>query len=478
LRSPIRILFTLGFAASLSWSGGALEEIDSESAKTSYTTLKDLESVFVDIADRLMPAVVNVETEQTISSGSEEMRRLHSLAPNIFRMFNIYTEGKGSGFIIDPSGIILTNHHVIAGADEVFVRLSNSMEYAAECFSDPHSEVAVIRIKADEPLPYIKLGDSNNVRVGQYSIAIGNPLGYPRTFSVGHITGKGRILARYLRRVFYQNFLQTDAAINLGNSGGPLVNLEGEVIGINTAIVQSASGMGFAIPINIAKDRMDQLLTKGYVSYGYLGVGPKDIDLAVAKAVYDLPDNRAVYIENIVPDSPAEKAGLRIKDIVLEVEGQSVENSNDLIQKIGAIAPGTSTSVTILRDKVEQEITLVIGERPHEILSLPSVQQDRVWGMTLERADREELSELGLEKAGGIRVKEVDPGTPAYRAGIRGGDIIYLVNGQNIPNERSLRRFQRNASPGEFVTIEGYRETETLWSQPRAHQTFWLKVGE
>lgn len=479
-------MFALILGGVLLWNGEAFGQpaTDPSDAQYSISILKDLEDIFVDIAQKVMPAVVNVETEQTIDlSQDEKFRELHNLPPDILRMFNIRkvpTEGKGSGFIVDPNGIILTNHHVIAGADKVFVQLSSTMKYAAECFSDEHSEVAVLRINTTEPLPFIKLGDSEGVQVGQFAIAVGNPLGYDRTFSIGHITGKGRILDRFRDPVFYQNFLQTDANINRGNSGGPLINLDGEVIGINTAIVENATGMGFAIPIDIAKPRMDQLLTEGRVRYGFLGVEPKDIDLAVATAVYNLPDNHAVYIENIVPDSPAEKAGLQIRDIVLEVNGQSVEGANDLIQKVGAIRPGTRTSLKILRDKAEEELSLVVGERKDASMSITLDRQDNAWGMKVEPADPDLLRELGIDETGGVRVTEVEFGTPAFRAGVRKDDIVYRINDQNVPNERTLRRLQRTAAPGDFIVIEAYRETNPPWSSrtPWSHQTFWLKVGE
>jgi len=443
---------------------------------SSLELARRLEDLFVGIAERAVPAVVNVETEMSVNLQEDsDFRQFHRDLPTEFiEDFDIYSfqENRGTGFIVDPSGIILTNHHIVAGSDRVFVRLHTSMVYPAEYFSDESSEVAVLKIKPEGPLPYIQLGDSSVVKTGQFAIAIGHPLRFDHSFNVGNITGTGRSLR--LDHVYYEDFLQTDAAINLGNSGGPLLNLEGKAIGINTAIFKGVDGLGFAIPINIAKRKMDQLLEKGRVSYGFLGVETLSIQLDVAKKVYGLPNERAVLVQNVAPSTPAEFGGIRINDIILEVNGEEIIAPNDLTQKIGDFSPGTEITLKILRDKEIYSMSIILEERtdfhpPPEKPALPAMG-----GMRLEIAGRERLVEFGLENLNGLLVVHVGMGTMAHRAGIRRDDVLVKVDGNPISSVEDFERALIDGNPGDYLTIDGYRRNSpSPWLM---HRVFWLRV--
>ena len=268
--------------------------------------------------------------------------------------------GAGTGFIIDPAGLILTNHHVVEGADRVTVRLTDGRQLRAERIgSDPDTDIALIRIEASPPVPVAPLGDSDSLRVGEWVLAIGNPLAYEHTVTVGVVSFIGRkLFDRSLDR-----YIQTDAAINFGNSGGPLINARGEVIGINSAISSRAANIGFAVPINQAKEILPQLRDKGHVSRGYIGVTLRDVDPDLQQSLA-LASAHGALVQDLTPGSPGERAGLRTYDVIVAVDGHPIDSNDALIQLIAAREPGSVAILQVLRDGRSMNFTLKLAERP------------------------------------------------------------------------------------------------------------------
>jgi Do/DeqQ family serine protease len=325
---------------------------------------------FVRVAELVTPAVVNIST---VTSGKgrtpSELFRPFGNDPSFRDFFDRFFDGTprrrhqnslGSGLIIDQSGLILTNHHVVKDADEITVRFSNKQETKGKVVGvDPRTDLAVIRVDAKEPLPVVSLGNSDGLRVGDWAIAIGNPFGLDHTLTVGVVSATGR---SEVGIATYENFIQTDASINPGNSGGPLLNIRGEVIGINTAIVATGQGIGFAIPVNMARKVMDDLVRKGKVTRGWLGVGIQPLTPELAKS-YKV-DREGVLINQVMPKSPAEAAGLKTGDLILSVGGKPVKDPRELQQIISESEIGKTLDIEVLRDSVRQTVKVRIGEMP------------------------------------------------------------------------------------------------------------------
>ncbi|MFH0803471.1 MAG: trypsin-like peptidase domain-containing protein [bacterium] len=323
-------------------------------------------SGFSTIVNKVKPAVVNIDTTSVaMVSGMPNM-------PNdqFFRRFfgsqfpgipakEVPTKGRGSGIIVTDDGYILTNYHVVHGAKEITVTLSNEKKYSGKIKGEDRiSDIAVVKIDARK-LPYAQLGDSEKIEVGDWAIAIGNPFGFDHTVTAGVISGRGRKI--YDESKNYDNLIQTDASINPGNSGGPLVNINGEVIGINTAIIQGAQGMGFAIPINAAKQIMDELISKGKISRAYMGVHMQEVTEETAKYL-KLPNTDGVLIVGVVPDSPAFKAKLQRGDVLVEVDDQKVNSPDDLRKLISSRKIGDKLAIQIIRQGRLEYITMILAE--------------------------------------------------------------------------------------------------------------------
>jgi Do/DeqQ family serine protease len=325
---------------------------------------------FVRVAELATPAVVNIST---VSSGKgrtpSELFRPFGNDPTFRDFFDRFFDGNprrrhqnslGSGLIIDQSGLILTNHHVVKDADEITVRFSNKQETKGKVVGvDPRTDLAVIRVSAKEPLPVVTLGNSDGLRVGDWAIAIGNPFGLDHTLTVGVVSATGR---SEVGITTYENFIQTDASINPGNSGGPLLNIRGEVIGINTAIVATGQGIGFAIPVNMARKVMDDLVRKGKVTRGWLGVGIQPLTPELAKSYKVAQDG--VLINQVMPKSPAEAAGLKTGDVILSVGGRPIKDPRELQQIISDSEIGATLDVEVLRDSARQTVKVRVGEMP------------------------------------------------------------------------------------------------------------------
>ena len=337
--------------------------------------LRELDNAYVEIWNRVAPAVVNVDTERVIT-----LPELPPFFREFFRDFGVRrgekprsrtVQGRASGFVIDKQGHILTNFHVVEGAGKITVRFSGEEEpcEATLVGTDRETDIALIKIEAKRELPAAKLGDSESLRVGQIVMAIGNPAGtLERTFTVGHVSGLSRVLPEFGQRMrlAYGKFIQTDAAINLGNSGGPLVNIDGEVIGINTAWAPGGENIGFAVPINFAKDILPDLKESGKAIRGHLGVRVSTLPPGAGDE-YALPDDKGALVQSVTPGSPAEEAGLKRYDVITEVDRQEIDSMDDLVRVITHLRPGTTVRVTFFRDKKPRTVRMKLAERPVEI---------------------------------------------------------------------------------------------------------------
>ncbi len=321
---------------------------------------------FADIAERLNPSVVNIDAVQR---GDARNRRRFGLqlpdSPDLFdrpqeREREGPRRGSGTGFLIDPSGLILTNHHVIVDADRIMVRLTDGRNLRAERIgSDPDTDIALIKVDATRPLPFAPMGNSDSLRVGEWVLAIGNPLAYEHTVTVGVVS----FIGRKLFDTSLDRYIQTDAAINFGNSGGPLINGRGEVIGINAAISSRAANIGFAVPINQASAILPQLREKGRVSRGYIGVALRDVDPDLQRSL-SLKSASGALVQDVTPNSPGARAGLRTYDLILAVDGKPVAGNDQLIQSIASRSPGTTATLQVLRDNRSMNVTVKLAERP------------------------------------------------------------------------------------------------------------------
>ncbi|SMO38490.1 serine protease Do [Balnearium lithotrophicum] len=395
-----------------------------------YQVAESLQKVFESVAEKVKPAVVNISTVS-------EVRVSHPPIPPEFRDFfhefgipfpqfpnKFKTRALGSGFIVkvkDGWAYILTNNHVVANAKKIRVKLSDGSVYKAKVVGkDPKTDVALIKIKVgNKKVPVVELGDSNNIKVGEFVIAVGNPYGLNWTVTHGIVSAKGR---HGLGLNPIEDFIQTDAAINPGNSGGPLCDIHGKVIGINSAIVREAQGLGFAVPINIAKKVMNDLLKYGKVIRGWLGVYIEDVspDLAQKFNV-----KGGVLVTKVMPGSPAEKGGLKSGDIIVKYNGEDVKNVADLQLKVINTPPGRRVPVTIIRDGKTMVLNVKIGQMPGTE-NLATVDLMSKFGLSVQKLTPELRKRLGIPNwvKNGVIVTSVKPGSPAEDAGLREGDII------------------------------------------------------
>jgi serine protease Do len=358
----------------------------------------------------------------------------------------------GSGFVIDKDGYILTNRHVVDEADQINVTLStsrNGRTYPAKLVGkDARTDVALLKIEAKEPLTVVRLGDSERTEVGDWVMAIGNPFGLGgNSVTVGVVSYKGRALNIGPTLGTPTDMIQTDASINPGNSGGPLLNTRGEVIGINTLIItqgmsQQSSGVGFAVPINVAKDILPQLRDKGKVVRGWLGVQIGGVDEDTAKT-FKMKEAKGAVIVEVSEDSPAEKAGIKPEDVVVAIDGRPVEDNSDLSRYIASRAPGTTVKLQVLRDGSERTISVTLGTFPDEVASADSSASEAraQLGMSLRNLTPDLAERLDMPRAArGVIVMDVEPGEAAERAGLRPQDVIVSANGAAVTDVEALEK--------------------------------------
>jgi serine protease Do len=348
--------------------------------------------------------------------------------------------GQGSGFIISKDGYILTNNHVVGDADKVTVKLLDGREFTAKTIgTDVHSDVAVIKIDGKD-LPMLQMGDSDTLEVGEWVVAIGNPFGLSHTLTVGVVSAKGRSSVGIAD---YENFIQTDAAINPGNSGGPLVDLDGRVVGMNTAIFSRNGGymgIGFAIPINMAKAIKDQLIQTGSVTRGYLGIVIQDLTPELAKS-FGLKDNQGILVSQVSEDSPAAKAGLKQGDVIVEFAGKPVEKVGAFRNGVALKAPGSKEELTVLRSGKRKTFSITIGKLPDgELADAGTPHSLEKLGLTVQTLTPELARQFGFQVEKGVVVTQVTPGSEAALAGINPGAVILEVNRKPVSNTEEFKR--------------------------------------
>ncbi len=408
-----------------------------------------------DLVEKLSPAVVNISTTKVVKMDGKRspfndafpFDRFFGGEEEFYRRFfgdnpekELRQRSLGSGFIISKDGYIFTNNHVIEKADKIKVRLSTGKEYDATVKGrDPRTDLALIKINPDNSLPTVNLGDSERLRVGDWVMAIGNPFGLDHTVTAGIVSAKGRVIGAGP----YDNFIQTDASINPGNSGGPLFNMAGEVVGINTAIVAQGQGIGFAIPVNMAKEILDDLKAKGKVTRGWLGVSVQDITEDLAKSM-KIKDRSGALVTEVFEGDPADKAGIKQGDIIIEVDGKKVKDTHELLRLVAVLPVGKKASVKVMREGQLKELQLTVAEREDkkEMASARGETKD-TYGMAVQDITAEMAKQLGLPSAGGVIVTKIREGSPADEAGLQPYDVILQVNRVKVG---SVKDFQREIS--------------------------------
>jgi len=419
---------------------------------------------FSELAEKASPAVVNIRTEKTVKGGGRVFRHFGGSPfgkEEPFDFFEKFFGGEldkdfkqrslGSGFIIDKDGHIVTNNHVIEGADEIKVRLNNDDEYDAEIVGrDPNTDIALIKVKSDNNLPAAKMGDSDALKVGQWVVAIGSPFGLEHTVTAGIVSAKGRVIGSGP----YDDFIQTDASINPGNSGGPLINMNGEVVGINTAIIASGQGIGFAVPINLAVGIIEQLKKSGEVTRGWLGVAIQDISSEIAE-YYGVEEKKGVLVTEVFEGDPADKAGIKSKDIIISVNEQKVETTRDLTRIIAAIGVGDKADVLILRKGKEQKFKVEISKRKDEQLLSGTYKKDEKddLGIQVSELTSEIARQFNTKQAEGVIVTDVASDSTGSKAGIVPGDIIKEVNHEPIKSIKDYADAVAKVKTGEPVNM-------------------------
>lgn len=421
---------------------------------------------FTQLAKNCGPSVVNISTVKTLTSGAGRVFEHFFRGPQgrqdpFGRFFEDFFRNQprrefrqnslGTGFIMDKDGFIITNNHVIEGADEIQVKLKNGKEYPAEIIGkDPTTDLALIKVEAEDDLPVLPMGDSDSLEIGQWVLAIGSPFGLEQTVTAGIISAKGRVIGAGP----YDDFIQTDASINPGNSGGPLINMAGEVVGINTAIVAGGDGIGFAIPVNVAKDVFEQLKESGEVTRGWLGVAIQSLDQDL-KEYYGVESG--VLIAEVFEGDPADEAGIKANDIVLSINGQTVDSSRDLTRLIAGLDVGSKAEVRVNRDGKEKTFTVKIARRDDEKLlasgSGNSGSMESDLGIEISDITPEISRQFNLGSSEGVIVVEVAPDSKGAEAGIAKGDVIKEINHQPVKDISDYNKIIRDVDDGDPINL-------------------------
>ena len=413
-------------------------------------TLRETGKAFTRVAKIATPAVVSIRVEQTVETPMRSRQDIleYFFGPQFRQQQPPQTQerrqmGQGSGFIISKDGYILTNNHVVNDADSIIVTLKDGRELDAELVgTDPETEIALIKVAGEEDLPIVELGDSDSLEVGEWAIAVGNPFGLQETVTAGIISATGRSNIGIIGQGGYEDFIQTDAAINPGNSGGPLLNIDGEVIGINTAIFSQSGGymgIGFAIPINMAINIKDALIEDGRVQRSLIGVYLQELTPELSKS-FGLGDTDGILIAQVAEDSAAEEAGVEGGDIVLELNGEPVGKLSSFRNEVASMPPGTEISLTLLRNSKRIEKTLITRARDGELAAGTYSVLEKA-GFDVEELTEETILQMRLpSNLTGMVVNDVDRGSPAWRSGLRKGMIIRSVNRMSTATTKEFRQ--------------------------------------
>ncbi|MCL2669682.1 MAG: DegQ family serine endoprotease [Syntrophaceae bacterium] len=411
---------------------------------------------FSDLAEKVRTGVVNIQTVRKV-----EGPRLPPDNPfgDFFGPFSPFgpfggrntperrQQGVGSGFIISKDGYIVTNNHVVEGADQIRVKLSDGKEREGKVVGrDPRTDLALVKIDDPSDLQPLILGDSDSLRVGEWVVAVGSPFGLEQTVTAGIVSAKGRLIGSGP----YDDFIQTDASINPGNSGGPLINLRGEVVGINTAIIASGQGIGFAIPVNMAKEIAPQLQARGHVTRGMLGVGIQDVTPDLARS-FGMKEAKGALVSQITPGGPADKGGIQQGDVIVAFDGKNVADSRDLPRIVAATPVGKTVTVKVLRNGKELDRTVTVAELEEEAKETAKTEAQKNIGLTVQTMTPQLARQFGVKPDDGVVVTSVVPNSPAAEAGLRVGDLIREVDRQAVKNTGDFQ--QRLAQAKDTVLL-------------------------
>jgi serine protease Do len=449
-------------------------------AERPLRTLHDLNTAFVEISKEVNPTVVTVFTEKVLRVRQSMPPFFGGPFDDFFRDFfgdsgrnraprqrEFRQRGLGSGVIVSKEGYILTNNHVIQGADTINVRLRDDLTLPAKVIgADPKTDIAVIKVKAKD-LPVIKMGNSDSLQVGEWVLAIGSPLSpnLAHTVTSGIVSAKGRSNVGLAE---YEDFIQTDAAINPGNSGGALINLDGELVGINCAIISESGGfqgIGFAVPINMARSVMESLIKTGHVVRGYLGVYIQDIDQTMAKAM-KLSSQGGALISDVAKDSPAENAGLKQGDVIIELNGKPVKNTTELRNNIAETAPGTKVQLKVLREGKEKTIPVKLGKLKSEQLAEGATEKmEQTLGFRIAPFDGQMAGKYQLDRnLKGVVITAIDQSSRAYEAGLNEGDLIIAVNRSHIESMEDFSKAVSGLKHGDTLLLQVIRQNRNFFA--------------
>lgn len=450
-----------------------------EEKRPTQTFVQPQPPAFTELAKALKPAVVNISSKQ--ETKRPRMRSPFGEEEDPFQEFFDRFFGRrsprrqrpslGSGFIIHSTGYIVTNNHVVAEATEIKVTLDSKEEFDATLIGrDPKTDIALLKVESDSPLPTVPFGNSDQLAVGDWVLAIGNPFGLGHTVTAGIVSAKGRIIGAGP----YDDFIQTDASINPGNSGGPLFNMKGEVIGINTAIVASGQGIGFAIPSVLAKEVLLQLHDAGKVTRGWLGVAIQRLSPELLKA-FNIEDMQGALVADVVPDSPADEAGLQRGDIIIGFNGKSVKESSELPRMVAAVTPDTKVDVDIIRGGKRLTIVVTLGRMKDEDLKAKARLQpsdvEEALGLRVQAITPDIARALRLEGTDGVVVSQVESGGPAGEAGIRRGDVVREINRKPITDMESYEEATAQLEPETPVLMLLERRSNGLYVAVKPRKT-------
>jgi serine protease Do len=435
-----------------------------ESRATAGEALSRPES-FTALAERNSPAVVNIQAERNGRGGPPMMSPFHR-GPmpkddpfhDFFDKFfggppqrEFKQRSLGSGFIFDKDGHIVTNNHVVAEADNIKVILKNGKEFDAQVKGrDPNTDLALIKIEPTNDLPVLELGDSDALKVGEWILAIGNPFGLEHTVTAGIISAKGRVIGSGP----YDDFIQTDASINPGNSGGPLITMDGKVVGINTAIVAGGQGIGFAIPVNLARGVIDQLKTSGQVTRGWLGVGIQDLTPEL-KEYYGLKEGKGVLVTQVFPGDPADQAGLKAGDVILKVNGKEVDTSRELSRVIAEAPVGQKVAVSVLRKGDVKAFQVELSKRKDTPMAGTgdTLKEGHDFGIAVADITPEAARRYQLKDPAGVMVTGVAPGSAGEKAGFRPGDVIREINHEPVADVAAYEEETAKIASGDTASF-------------------------
>jgi serine protease Do len=425
---------------------------------------------FSQIADQVRAGVVNIQVRKKVSRAEFPSSRGNPFGDrNPFGEFfgpfggqqpERKSQGVGTGCLISQDGYILTNNHVVEGADQIKVKMSDGKEFDGRIIGrDPKTDLALVKIDGVSDLKPLKLGDSDALNVGHWVVAVGSPFGLEQTVTAGIVSAKGRVIGSGP----YDNFIQTDASINPGNSGGPLINMQAEVVGINTAIIASGQGIGFAIPINMAKEIVPQLQKTGHVTRGLLGVNIQDLTPELAKS-FGLKDTQGALVANVVPDGPAGKAGILQGDVVVKFNGQQVKAAKDLSRIVAGTPVGETVAVQVIREGQRVDIQAKVGAMEDE--NETAAEKDashKTLGISVQNLTPQIAGKLGLKDTAGIVVLNVAPGSAAAEAMIRTGDVIKAINRQPVKNVADFKQKLDQTKAGDTLLLLIEREQNSFF---------------